>query len=107
MDGIKNRLMESKAAQTALYSTAIAVPLVWTVWSYMARSKSHGKLPPGPKRYPVVGNMPNFPKSHWYDTFCEWQQVYGSFEFLYILFFIVGSIRSDTWCLMSCLYHLL
>lgn len=33
--------------------------------------------PPGPKRYPIIGNLFNFPRDHFYDAFTRWQKEYG------------------------------
>jgi len=35
------------------------------------------KLPPGPKRHFLFGNLFNFPRSRWYEAFTEWQKLYG------------------------------
>ena len=43
---------------------------------YITKDKdSH--LPPGPKRYPIIGNLLNFPRDHFYDAFNRWQKEYG------------------------------
>ena len=40
-------------------------------------------LAPGPKRLPFLGNLFNFPKGRWYETFTQWAEDYGQpFSFL-------------------------
>jgi len=34
--------------------------------------------PPGPRRYPIIGNLLNFPRDHFYDAFTRWQKEYGA-----------------------------
>jgi hypothetical protein len=43
-----------------------------------AKAKRAGaKLPPGPKQEFIIGNLRNFPKSRWYETFSRWKQEFG------------------------------
>jgi hypothetical protein len=35
------------------------------------------RLPPGPPRMFLLGNLRQFPQDHFYDKFCEWQRLYG------------------------------
>jgi hypothetical protein len=43
-----------------------------------AKAKRTGaKLPPGPKRQLIIGNLRNFPKGRWYETFSRWKQEFG------------------------------
>lgn len=35
--------------------------------------------PPGPPQDPLIGNLRNFPVDKWWETFCEWQKLYGSY----------------------------
>jgi hypothetical protein len=36
------------------------------------------RLPPGPPRAFLLGNLRQFPPNRFYDKFCEWQRLYGS-----------------------------
>jgi len=46
--------------------------------TFEARAKRAGaKLPPGPKKSFLVGNLFNFPRTRWYENFTEWQKEYG------------------------------
>ncbi|CAG7852701.1 O-methylsterigmatocystin oxidoreductase Short=OMST oxidoreductase; AltName: Full=Aflatoxin B synthase; AltName: Full=Aflatoxin biosynthesis protein Q; AltName: Full=Cytochrome P450 64 [Serendipita indica DSM 11827] len=48
-----------------------------------AKAKRAGAaLAPGPKRLPVVGNLFNFPKRKWYDTFTRWAKDYGDITYV-------------------------
>ena len=42
------------------------------------RSKSGLPLPPGPKGYPIIGNMLDVPSIMPWKTFQQWSKTYGS-----------------------------
>jgi len=55
------------------------VRLVWQSPSYRAGRAGWGvKLPPGPKRQFLVGNLFSFPRNRWYEAFGEYQKQYGN-----------------------------
>jgi hypothetical protein len=39
--------------------------------------RAGAKLPPGPPRELFVGNLRNFPKRKWYETFTKWKSEFG------------------------------
>lgn len=41
------------------------------------RNPSRLPLPPGPKGYPLIGNIFDMPTSHQWHTYAEWAKVYG------------------------------
>jgi hypothetical protein len=49
---------------------------IWNAPALQAR-RARAKLPPGPEREIIIGNMRNFPKKRWYETFSQWKQEYG------------------------------
>jgi hypothetical protein len=40
--------------------------------------KPLGRLPPGPKKWPLLGNMLDMPTSKEWLTFAEWGRTYGN-----------------------------
>ena len=46
--------------------------------AYHWLGKRNERVPPGPPRYPVVGNVFNFPMQGWAETFPEWHKKYGT-----------------------------
>src|SRR5450631_2777896 len=69
-------------SNTVLLSLGIAcfvmVCLVLKSPAFRARRAGAGvKLPPGPERHFLFGNLFNFPRSRWYEAFNEWQKLYG------------------------------
>jgi len=38
------------------------------------------RLPPGPVRLPLLGNLLNFPQNAWLNAFCSWQKQFGGFS---------------------------
>jgi len=46
--------------------------------AYRWMSKRNERVPPGPPRYPVIGNLLNFPMQRWNEIFPEWHRRYGA-----------------------------
>lgn len=44
-----------------------------------ARARRAGaQLPPGPRRAFLIGNLFNFPRKRWYETFTKWRDEFGA-----------------------------
>jgi hypothetical protein len=55
-----------------------ATSLLYAGVKKVAASKSKPHVyPPGPPQAPIIGNLRNFPKERWYETFSEWKTIYG------------------------------
>lgn len=54
---------------------ALAVALLWTIWAGRAKK---GRLPPGPPRLPLVGNLLQMPSTDPWETYLAWKDVYGA-----------------------------
>lgn len=47
----------------------------------LARWRSPSNLPPGPKGYPLIGNLLDLPPSHVWEKFGQLGNQYGTFSF--------------------------
>ena len=58
--------------------TLVLIPLYW------ALKRARGPLPPGPKGWPLIGNLLDVPQANFVETYTEWARKYGPyFAFLY------------------------
>ncbi|KAI0351223.1 cytochrome P450 [Trametes cingulata] len=48
-------------------------------------TKKRRKLPPGPRRLPLIGNLHQFPPAHPYKTFAKWGETYGDIVYVQLL----------------------
>ena len=62
------------ARLTLLGVSLLATGFLYTV--HRARQKK-SCLPPGPPPDPILGNVRQFPKTEWHNTFMVWQEQYG------------------------------
>ena len=58
-----------------------AVFLVILIIVYRLLGKNNERVPPGPPRYPIIGNVLNFPMQAWAQVFPEWHRKYGTHKF--------------------------
>lgn len=82
--------------QTAYVITAILTGICLLALPWKRLFWSSYRLPPGPKREPIIQNLRNFPKKDWYMTFTNWQQEYGDLVYANVLgtpFLIVNSLE--------------
>ena len=49
----------------------------------LGRRHSLSRLPPGPKGYPIIGNLLDLPPTHIWEKFGEWGKQYGGLSFLH------------------------
>ena len=56
--------------------TGVALGILIT--AYLLLRKRNERLPPGPPRYPIIGNVLNFPIQGWAQIFPEWHKKYGT-----------------------------
>jgi hypothetical protein len=74
VSGLTNRFSPLQLGAITVCTTSLVYVVVKTV---SGSSSSPKVYPPGPAQSPLIGNLRNFPKEKWYETFCEWQKIYG------------------------------
>jgi hypothetical protein len=64
----------------SLAITLVAVPSVgiWLISHYSAKKTGTVILPPGPKGWPLIGNMLGMPSTFEWKTYKEWSAQYGA-----------------------------
>lgn len=65
-----------------LLACAAAALVVWKINSY--RKNPRVNLPPGPKPWPVIGNLLDMPSTDARAKFTEWGKVHGEITVIYI-----------------------
>lgn len=83
MDEMLQRFTDSpvKAGAFAVSFTALTYVTVKTMFGVQRSEKRH-PYPPGPPPDPVIGNVRQFPKDHYWDRFCQWAKKYGACFFV-------------------------
>ncbi|ESK84360.1 cytochrome p450 [Moniliophthora roreri MCA 2997] len=67
---------------TFTITTSLSCALISiSIWIIYLNRKRPGKLPPGPKGYPLVGNIFQLQNRPWH-TFVEWKKTYGDIVYL-------------------------
>ena len=58
---------------------AVIVVIIWILLDSRmgAGTGRKTKLPPGPKGWPIIGNLLDMPKAQQWFTFSEWKKIYG------------------------------
>jgi len=59
--------------------TGVALGILAIAYRWL--HKRNKRVPPGPPRYPVIGNALNFPMQGWAKIFPEWHKKYGTYRF--------------------------
>ena len=56
----------------AVVLTLVLIPL------YRTSKRDRLPLPPGPKGWPLIGNLLDIPRSNFVETYAEWARKYGA-----------------------------
>jgi hypothetical protein len=51
---------------------------------FILRIKPSGRLPPGPTKWPIIGNLLNIPKDYAWEVYAAWSKKYGSYFNFYV-----------------------
>ena len=58
--------------------TAVFVLVLALIPLYRASKRDRLSLPPGPKGWPLIGNLLDIPQSDFSKTYAEWARKYGA-----------------------------
>lgn len=78
---------------------ALVVALV--VVKYATRRR--GRVPPGPSRWPIIGNVLDMPSSHEWRTFAQWSEKWGK-SILFASILLSAHAVSCQVTLSQCIY---
>jgi hypothetical protein len=68
-------MLSGESLNTSTIRIGVALGILGIIYQWM--SKHNEQVPPGPPRYPLIGNLLNFPKQDWADIFPKWNKEYG------------------------------
>jgi len=69
-------MLTDKSLTTSTASIGVVLGILAIAHRWLA--KRNERVPPGPPRYPIIGNLLNFPKQGWAEIFPEWHRKYGA-----------------------------
>ena len=69
--------MANFAAVDYWVAGAFALVSLAGLTAFKLESKPKRVYPPGPPRHPIWGNLFDFPRARWHETFTEWQKSWG------------------------------
>ncbi|KZT69372.1 cytochrome P450 [Daedalea quercina L-15889] len=70
---------------SALHDLFSFLLLITVVYSIRSSSRWQNRLPPGPRRFPLIGNALQMPRAHMERAFASWSEDYG--DLIYTEFF--------------------
>ena len=65
------------------FAYAITALVVWKISTLLQKAREH--LPPGPKPWPLIGNLLDMPRTDARAKFSEWGRVYGQISRFFVL----------------------
>ncbi|KAJ6543085.1 hypothetical protein B0H19DRAFT_958152 [Mycena capillaripes] len=92
--------------------TAILVAIFVSIGFLLSKSSRRLKsnLFPGPRRWPLIGSVPEMPQSHQWVTFSQWAKTYlivhPIYEYVLYCTNLYGSNRSRYWTLIGIIFYL-
>jgi hypothetical protein len=76
-------------SSTGVFAAAVVLVLA-LILLYRALKRESLSLPPGPKGWPLIGNLLDVPQSDFVKTYTEWARKYG--EWFHVLYHCVDVV---------------
>ena len=94
IDLLSKRISSWRALDAVAIGGA-AVLVAALTWSRLSSRRSRAARPPGPKGYPLIGNLFDLPKEKEWLTYADWGKKYGNPDFAVLS--VTNLIRNMFW----------
>ena len=70
-------MLTRRSLNASTIGTGVALGILAIAYRWLR--KRNKRVPPGPPRYPLIGNLLNFPAQGWTEIFPKWHAKYGTY----------------------------
>ena len=74
---LSNTFPQTQMTLTQLNFVVSILTVFVVYWIYASGRRQGRKFPPGPKKYPLIGNLLSMPRTLAWETFAKWGQEYS------------------------------